>query len=185
MNLFLQAFDEGWMTDGRGKKVYLSDAIVIMTSNAGSEHFRKLSTPLGFRSGQMPMDQVQAEINRELERRRTRSAGRLAQAAGGASYEAADRPKDRRSRSAEQPPRRDTSAVSGPEERRIVVRPPPHVRERQARARLAPPIGRFRDDDLAVHERQHRLGVMRPPPVPIPLVGGGHPLRDDRQAAER
>ncbi|MBA3247947.1 MAG: ATP-dependent Clp protease ATP-binding subunit, partial [Pyrinomonadaceae bacterium] len=32
MNLFLQAFDEGWLTDGRGKKVYLSDAIVIMTS---------------------------------------------------------------------------------------------------------------------------------------------------------
>jgi ATP-dependent Clp protease ATP-binding subunit ClpA len=33
MNLFLQAFDEGWLTDGRGKKVYLSDAIIIMTSN--------------------------------------------------------------------------------------------------------------------------------------------------------
>ena len=35
LNLFLQAFDEGWLTDGRGKRVYLSDAIVIMTSNAG------------------------------------------------------------------------------------------------------------------------------------------------------
>jgi ATP-dependent Clp protease ATP-binding subunit ClpC len=41
MNLFLQAFDEGWLTDGRGKKVYLSDAIVIMTSNLGSESFKK------------------------------------------------------------------------------------------------------------------------------------------------
>ena len=69
LNLFLQAFDEGWLTDGRGKRVYLSDAIVIMTSNAGSEHFRKLQSPLGFRSGQMPLDQVQGEINRELERR--------------------------------------------------------------------------------------------------------------------
>jgi len=69
LNLFLQAFDEGWLTDGRGKRVYLSDAIVIMTSNAGSEHFRKLTSPLGFRSGQIPMDQVQGEINRELERR--------------------------------------------------------------------------------------------------------------------
>ena len=69
LNLFLQAFDEGWLTDGRGKRVYLSDAIVIMTSNAGSEHFRKLQSPLGFRSGQMPIEQVQAEINRELERR--------------------------------------------------------------------------------------------------------------------
>ena len=69
LNLFLQAFDEGWLTDGRGKRVYLSDAIVIMTSNAGSEHFRKLQSPMGFRSGQLRMDEVQSEINRELERR--------------------------------------------------------------------------------------------------------------------
>ncbi|HYY56843.1 MAG TPA: ATP-dependent Clp protease ATP-binding subunit, partial [Pyrinomonadaceae bacterium] len=48
MNLFLQAFDEGWMTDGRGKKVFLSDAIVIMTSNLGSESFKKYEKPLGF-----------------------------------------------------------------------------------------------------------------------------------------
>ena len=50
LNLFLQAFDEGWLTDGRGKRVYLSDAVVIMTSNIGSEHFRKLTSPLGFLS---------------------------------------------------------------------------------------------------------------------------------------
>ncbi|CDM64545.1 AAA family ATPase [Pyrinomonas methylaliphatogenes] len=48
MNIFLQAFDEGWITDGRGKKVYLSDAIIIMTSNLGSENFRKYEKPLGF-----------------------------------------------------------------------------------------------------------------------------------------
>src|ERR671912_647799 len=48
MNLFLQAFDEGWLTDGRGKKVYLSDAIVIMTSNLGSESFKRYEKPLGF-----------------------------------------------------------------------------------------------------------------------------------------
>lgn len=45
LNLFLQAFDEGWLTDGRGKKVYLSDAIVIMTSNLGSENFKKFMSP--------------------------------------------------------------------------------------------------------------------------------------------
>src|SRR5687768_15023688 len=69
LNLFLQAFDEGWLTDGRGRRVYLSDAVVIMTSNAGSEHFRKLSSPMGFRSGQARLDEIQSEINRELERR--------------------------------------------------------------------------------------------------------------------
>ena len=61
LNVFLQAFDEGWITDGRGKRVYLSDAIVIMTSNIGSECFRKLSSPLGFYSKQVGIEQVQGE----------------------------------------------------------------------------------------------------------------------------
>ena len=69
LNLFLQAFDEGWITDGRGKRVYLSDAIIIMTSNIGSEVFRKLSSPMGFLSKQVGIDQVKGEIMREVERR--------------------------------------------------------------------------------------------------------------------
>jgi ATP-dependent Clp protease ATP-binding subunit ClpC len=69
LNLFLQAFDEGWLTDGRGKRVYLSDAVVIMTSNVGSEHFRKLTNPMGFLSRGVGAEQVQSEIMRELERR--------------------------------------------------------------------------------------------------------------------
>ena len=69
LSLFLQAFDEGWLTDGRGKRVYLSDAIVIMTSNLGAEHFRKLTSPLGFRAGQAVLGDVKGEVLRELERR--------------------------------------------------------------------------------------------------------------------
>src|SRR5205823_3655011 len=69
LNLFLQAFDEGWLTDGRGKRVYLSDAVIIMTSNLGSEHFRKLTSPLGFLSREAGIEQVRGEIFRELERR--------------------------------------------------------------------------------------------------------------------
>jgi ATP-dependent Clp protease ATP-binding subunit ClpA len=69
LNLFLQAFDEGWVTDGRGKRVYLSDAIVIMTSNIGCEQFRKLTNPFGFYSKQVGIEQVQGEVMRELERR--------------------------------------------------------------------------------------------------------------------
>ena len=69
LNLFLQAFDEGWLTDGRGKRVYLSDAIVIMTSNVGSENFRKLTNPLGFRSKSAAAAHVQSDVMRELERR--------------------------------------------------------------------------------------------------------------------
>jgi ATP-dependent Clp protease ATP-binding subunit ClpC len=69
LNLFLQAFDEGWLTDGRGKRVYLSDAIVIMTSNLGSEHFRRLTNPLGFASVGTGIEHVQADVKHELERR--------------------------------------------------------------------------------------------------------------------
>jgi len=69
LNLFLQAFDEGWLTDGRGRRVYLSDAIVIMTSNVGSEYFRRLTNPLGFLSPETRISQMQADIRREAERR--------------------------------------------------------------------------------------------------------------------
>lgn len=63
LNLFLQAFDEGWITDGRGKKVYLSDAIIIMTSNLGSDNFKKYMKPLGF--GKKSLADVK-QINREV-----------------------------------------------------------------------------------------------------------------------
>jgi ATP-dependent Clp protease ATP-binding subunit ClpA len=57
------------LTDGRGKRVYLSDAVVIMTSNIGSEHFRKLTSPLGFKQKSVGAEQVDGEVMRELERR--------------------------------------------------------------------------------------------------------------------
>ena len=72
MNIFLQAFDEGWMTDGRGKKVYLSDAIVIMTSNLGSENFKRFEKPLGF--GQKTLGdvmQIKGDVMKAAETRFT------------------------------------------------------------------------------------------------------------------
>jgi ATP-dependent Clp protease ATP-binding subunit ClpC len=50
LNLFLQVFDEGWLTDGRGKRVYFSDTVIIMTSNLGSDVFKRYVKPLGFMS---------------------------------------------------------------------------------------------------------------------------------------
>jgi len=35
LNLFLQVFDEGFLTDGLGRKVYFKNSIIIATSNAG------------------------------------------------------------------------------------------------------------------------------------------------------
>jgi ATP-dependent Clp protease ATP-binding subunit ClpA len=69
LNLFLQGFDEGWITDGRGRRVYLSDAVVILTSNIGAEYFRRLENPLGFRSTETGVEDVRGEVMRELQRR--------------------------------------------------------------------------------------------------------------------
>lgn len=70
MNLFLQAFDEGWLTDGRGKKVYLSDAIVIMTSNLGSDNFKRFEKPLGFGTKTLgDMRAIKGEVMKSAEQR--------------------------------------------------------------------------------------------------------------------
>ena len=41
LNLFLSGFDEGSMTDAFGKKIYLTNTIIIATTNAGSEFIRE------------------------------------------------------------------------------------------------------------------------------------------------
>jgi ATP-dependent Clp protease ATP-binding subunit ClpC len=69
LNLFLQAFDEGWITDGLGRRTYLSDAVVILTSNVGAEKFRALTNPLGFGTGEANTSKVRSEVMREFERR--------------------------------------------------------------------------------------------------------------------
>ncbi len=70
MNIFLQAFDEGWMTDGRGKKVYLSDSIIIMTSNLGSESFKKYEKPLGFgKKSTGEMKEIKGAVMKAAEQR--------------------------------------------------------------------------------------------------------------------
>jgi ATP-dependent Clp protease ATP-binding subunit ClpA len=68
-NLFLQAFDEGWLTDGRGKKVYFSDTIIIMTSNLGAEELSKLSRPMGFGPGAVDFEPVRKAVLKAAENR--------------------------------------------------------------------------------------------------------------------
>ena len=67
LNLFLQVFDEGWLTDGRGKRVYFSDTVIIMTSNLGADVFKKYMKPLGFMpEGQNP-DSYKQDIMKDVE----------------------------------------------------------------------------------------------------------------------
>jgi ATP-dependent Clp protease ATP-binding subunit ClpA len=67
LNLFLQAFDEGWLTDGRGKKVFFSDAVIIMTSNLGSDEFKKFVKPMGFLNDGHDVAGLKKNIMKEVE----------------------------------------------------------------------------------------------------------------------
>ena len=69
LNLFLQAFDEGWITDGHGKRVYLSDAIIVMTSNLGSENFKRLTNPMGFGLSKEAVNLVASLVIKEFKTR--------------------------------------------------------------------------------------------------------------------
>jgi ATP-dependent Clp protease ATP-binding subunit ClpC len=55
-NSLLQVLDDGRMTDGQGHTVDFRNAIIIMTSNAGTEHMR--SGPIGFATNDNRQQQV-------------------------------------------------------------------------------------------------------------------------------
>ncbi len=67
LNLFLQVFDEGFLTDGRGKRVYFSDTIIIMTSNLGSDEFKRLTQSMGFLNDAEGVSSVRRAVVREVE----------------------------------------------------------------------------------------------------------------------
>ncbi|MEE9542854.1 MAG: ATP-dependent Clp protease ATP-binding subunit [Thermodesulfobacteriota bacterium] len=68
LNLFLQIFDEGFLTDGRGKKVYFSDTIIILTSNLGADEFKRFLKPLGYLNDTEDTGGLKKNIMSEVER---------------------------------------------------------------------------------------------------------------------
>lgn len=69
INLFLQVFDEGFLTDGRGRKVWFSDTVIVMTSNLGSEEYARSVNPLGFAKETQGFRAVQQSVVRAAEQR--------------------------------------------------------------------------------------------------------------------
>jgi ATP-dependent Clp protease ATP-binding subunit ClpA len=67
LNLFLQVFDEGFLTDGRGRKVYFSDTVIVMTSNLGSDEFKRFMKPMGFLVETHQVAAVKRAIMKEVE----------------------------------------------------------------------------------------------------------------------
>lgn len=52
-NILLQVLDNGRLTDGKGRQVNFKNTIIILTSNVGSEHFKRMSA-IGFNAGESP-----------------------------------------------------------------------------------------------------------------------------------
>jgi ATP-dependent Clp protease ATP-binding subunit ClpA len=67
LNLFLQVFDEGFLTDGRGRKVFFSDTVLILTSNLGSDEFKRFTKPMGFLVDSQHLAAVKQAVLKEAE----------------------------------------------------------------------------------------------------------------------
>ena len=65
MDLFLQVFDEGRITDSKGRVVDARNAIFVMTSNIGAGA-KASRTPIGFNAGEAAMEVVQKTEVEEL-----------------------------------------------------------------------------------------------------------------------
>lgn len=65
LNLLLQILDDGSLTDGQGKKVDFTNAVMILTSNIGSEHLIEEGSSLSEKK-KIVMDEVRRTIKPEL-----------------------------------------------------------------------------------------------------------------------
>src|SRR5260370_808043 len=75
LNILLQVFEDGQLTDGLGNTVDFRNTIIIMTSNLGARHLQK-RTSIGFQSGadeaslksveEMVMNEVKRAFNPEF-----------------------------------------------------------------------------------------------------------------------
>ena len=61
-NLLLQLLDEGWLTDGTGRRVDFRNTIVVMTSNVGSREVAERGASLGFTTSSRPTASSTSEV---------------------------------------------------------------------------------------------------------------------------
>ncbi len=65
-NSLLQILEDGRLTDGQGRTVDFRNTVLIMTSNIGTQYAKKGGT-LGFRTGERPLDDKEAEARKHIE----------------------------------------------------------------------------------------------------------------------
>ncbi len=66
-NILLQIFEDGHLTDAKGRRVSFKNTIIIMTSNIGSEYVNQMQ-PLGFNQnkGKISREELQKKIHKAL-----------------------------------------------------------------------------------------------------------------------
>lgn len=71
LNVLLQVFEDGHLTDGQGRKVDFKNTIIIMTSNIGSRTAADVRVPVGFGADKTAIQEENAKeiIKRELKQR--------------------------------------------------------------------------------------------------------------------
>jgi len=66
LNIFLQVFDAGRLTDGKGKVAYFDNATIVMTSNIGTSLFAQ--NRMGYGSEQMESQVTRTDLLKEVKR---------------------------------------------------------------------------------------------------------------------
>lgn len=70
LNVLLQVFDDGQLTDGQGRKVNFKNTIIIMTSNIGSSAVKDMRAPVGFNASKISKNEsIKDLIKKELKKR--------------------------------------------------------------------------------------------------------------------
>lgn len=70
-NIFLQVFDEGFLTDNTGQKVDFKNVIILLTSNVGAKVASENARAIGFNSNNDINERVNSILDKELKKRFT------------------------------------------------------------------------------------------------------------------
>jgi ATP-dependent Clp protease ATP-binding subunit ClpC len=71
-NMFLQVFDDGYMTDAHGRKISFKNCVILMTSNIGTKEVRDFGTGVGFNTKTKEdgkTDNVKDRLEKELKKK--------------------------------------------------------------------------------------------------------------------
>ena len=68
-NIFLQVFDEGFLTDNTGQKVDFKNVIILLTSNIGAKVASENARAIGFNMSDDNNERVNSILDKELKKR--------------------------------------------------------------------------------------------------------------------